>query len=138
MKPAREGYRCPHCHDECRPLLDVLGVERGLISGTLARLLVLLAIVAPGAIGIERIPDATLIGEDAWTLAPGGGTAQLVRIGESVIRLYGEQVTPGSYHGAAANLGKSSPRSLELQVEDFRQLSYFRLIQRAHILPFQK
>jgi hypothetical protein len=40
-------YRCPTCHDECRPLLDVLGVEPGRISGSLARLLALLAIVAP-------------------------------------------------------------------------------------------
>jgi len=40
-------YRCPLCHAECRPLLDVLGVEPGRISGSLARLLVLLAIVAP-------------------------------------------------------------------------------------------
>jgi hypothetical protein len=40
-------YRCRNCHDECRPLLDVLGVEPGRIGGSLARLLVLLAIVAP-------------------------------------------------------------------------------------------
>jgi hypothetical protein len=40
-------YRCPTCHGECRPLLEVLGVEPGRISGSLARLLVLLAIVAP-------------------------------------------------------------------------------------------
>jgi hypothetical protein len=40
-------YRCPNCHDECRPLLDVLEVEPGRISGSLARLLVLLAVVAP-------------------------------------------------------------------------------------------
>ncbi len=40
-------YRCPNCHNECRPLLDVLGVEPGRISGSLARLLVLLTIVAP-------------------------------------------------------------------------------------------
>jgi hypothetical protein len=40
-------YRCPACHDECRPLLDVLGVEPGRISGSLARLLAVLAVVAP-------------------------------------------------------------------------------------------
>jgi len=40
-------YRCPVCHQECRPLLDVLGVEPGQISGSLARLLALLAAVAP-------------------------------------------------------------------------------------------
>jgi len=40
-------YRCPACKFECRPLLDVLGVEPGRISGSLARLLALLAAVAP-------------------------------------------------------------------------------------------
>jgi hypothetical protein len=40
-------YRCPPCHYECRPLLDLLGVEPGRISGALARLLALLATVVP-------------------------------------------------------------------------------------------
>jgi len=40
-------YRCPACHLECRPLLELLGVEPGQISGSLARLLALLAAVAP-------------------------------------------------------------------------------------------
>jgi hypothetical protein len=40
-------YRCPACGVECRPLLDLLGVEPGRISGSLARLLAVLAAVAP-------------------------------------------------------------------------------------------
>lgn len=40
-------YRCRVCRLECRPLLDELGVEPGRISGSLARLLSLLAAVAP-------------------------------------------------------------------------------------------
>lgn len=40
-------YRCPACGTEQRPLLDRLGVEAGQISGALARLLALLATVAP-------------------------------------------------------------------------------------------
>ena len=40
-------YRCPACGSESRPLLDLLGVEPGRISGSLARLLALLAAVAP-------------------------------------------------------------------------------------------
>lgn len=40
-------YRCAPCRYECRPLLDLLGVEPGRISGALARLLALLATVAP-------------------------------------------------------------------------------------------
>src|ERR1019366_6773837 len=40
-------YRCPACKDERRPLLDLLGVEPGRISGSLARLWALLAVGAP-------------------------------------------------------------------------------------------
>lgn len=40
-------YRCRVCSKERRPLLEVLGVEPGRISGSLARLLALLATVAP-------------------------------------------------------------------------------------------
>ncbi|PYU18531.1 MAG: ISKra4 family transposase [Acidobacteria bacterium] len=40
-------YRCSGCGSECRPLLEELGVEPGRISGSLARLLALLAVVAP-------------------------------------------------------------------------------------------
>jgi len=40
-------YRCPACKEERRPLLDLLGVEPGRVSGSLARLLALLAVVAP-------------------------------------------------------------------------------------------
>lgn len=40
-------YRCPPCRYECRPLLDLLGVEPGRLCGALARLLALLATVAP-------------------------------------------------------------------------------------------
>jgi hypothetical protein len=40
-------YRCPPCRHESRPLLDLLGVEPGRVSGALARLLALLATVAP-------------------------------------------------------------------------------------------
>src|ERR1700730_12369868 len=35
-------YRCPACPGECRPLLELLGVEPGRISGSLARLVALL------------------------------------------------------------------------------------------------
>src|SRR6266568_5694924 len=40
-------YRCSPCKQECRPLLDLLGVEPGRICGSLARRLGLLAAVAP-------------------------------------------------------------------------------------------
>lgn len=47
LKAEVERYRCRACKTECRPLLDLLGVEPGRISGSLARLLALLAVVAP-------------------------------------------------------------------------------------------
>ena len=72
-------YRCSHCGLQCRPLLDRLGVEPGRISGSLARLLALLAAVAPyplaarlawlllgvqvGAMGVWRV--AQRLGEAA-------------------------------------------------------------------------
>ncbi len=40
-------YRCERCGVQCRPLLDLLGVEPGRFSASLARLLALLAVVAP-------------------------------------------------------------------------------------------
>jgi hypothetical protein len=40
-------YRCLPCQQQCRPLLDLLGVEPGRICGSLARLLALLAVVGP-------------------------------------------------------------------------------------------
>ena len=40
-------YRCSGCKYESRPVLEQLGVEPGRISGSLARLLALLAVVAP-------------------------------------------------------------------------------------------
>jgi hypothetical protein len=40
-------YRCPACRAEHRPLLELLGVERGRISGPLARLVALLGVVVP-------------------------------------------------------------------------------------------
>jgi hypothetical protein len=74
-------YRCPVCHDERRPLLDLLGVEPGRISGSLARLLALLAVVAPYPLA------ATL----AWILlgvkiSPMGIWKVVQRLGESACR----------------------------------------------------
>ena len=40
-------YRCRPCSQECRPLVDYLGVEPGRITGSLARLLALLGVVVP-------------------------------------------------------------------------------------------
>ena len=52
-----DRYRCPNCNDEHRPLLDLLGVEPGRISGSLARLWALLAVGAHagGAMGLVAV-----------------------------------------------------------------------------------
>ena len=67
-------YRCPACKDERRPLLDLLGVEPGRISGSLARLWALLAVGAPYTLaaqwawllwGVEISPMSVLEGSPA-------------------------------------------------------------------------
>ena len=52
-------YRCPVCGCESRPLLDQLGVEPGRICGSLARLLAVLAVVAPYPLA-ARLADLLL------------------------------------------------------------------------------
>ena len=47
LEVAVPRYRCSACGCESRPLLEHLGVEPGHICGSLARLLVLLAVVVP-------------------------------------------------------------------------------------------
>jgi hypothetical protein len=46
-------YRCVPCHQQSRPLLELLGVEPGRICGSLARLLALLAVVGPYALAVR-------------------------------------------------------------------------------------
>jgi hypothetical protein len=46
-------YRCRPCHQDRRPLLAVWGVEPGRISGSLARLLAVLAVVAPYSLAAQ-------------------------------------------------------------------------------------
>jgi len=47
LKVGAVRFRCTPCGYECRPLLDHLGVEAGRISGCLARLMALLAVITP-------------------------------------------------------------------------------------------
>jgi len=75
-------YRCPTCRDECRPLLDLLGVEPGRISGSLARLLALLAVVAPYSLAAALAE--LLLGVK---ISPMGIWKVVQRLGESACRL---------------------------------------------------
>ena len=107
-----ERYRCPTCQDERRPLLDRLGVEPGRVSGSLARLLALLAVVAP----------YTLAAQLAWLLlgvriSPSGVWKVVQRLGESAVR-YSEGMS--RYHGDSRSVGASTqgaPPAVVLSVD---------------------
>jgi hypothetical protein len=91
-------YRCVPCHYECRPLLNHLGVEAGRISGSLARLLVLLAVITPYELAARL----------AWLLLGVKVSATGVwrvtqRLGEAAAR-YTEELS--EYHGNSRSEGK--------------------------------
>src|SRR5712664_1647523 len=93
-------YRCPACHGECRPLLDLLGVEPGRISGSLARLLALLAVVAPYPLA-ARLAGLLL----GVTISPMGVWKVVQRLGESAAR-YSEGMS--QYHADSRSAGAST------------------------------
>ena len=105
-------YRCPPCKNERRPLLDLLGVEPGRISGSLARLLALLAVVAP----------YTLAAQLAWLLwgvkiSPGGVWKVVQRLGESAAR-YSHELS--QYHADSRSEGaptQDAPAVVVLSVD---------------------
>jgi len=97
LHAAVSRYRCPPCRYECRPLLDLLDVEPGRISGALARLLALLATVAP-------YPLAARL---AWLLlgvviSPMGIWRVAQRLGESAVR-YQDDLS--RYHADSRSMG---------------------------------
>jgi hypothetical protein len=73
--------RCPPCRYECRPSLDLLGVEPGRSSGALARLLALLATVAPYPLA-ARLAGLLL----GVTISPMGIWRVAQRLGEAAAR----------------------------------------------------
>ena len=74
-------YRCRACQTQRRPLLDLLGVEPGRISGWLARLLALLAVVAPYTLAAQL---ANLL--RGVEISPMGIGKVVQRLGESAAR----------------------------------------------------
>jgi hypothetical protein len=96
-------YRCPDCGFECRPLLDLPGVEPGRISGSLARLLALLAAVAP-------YPLAARL---AWlllgvTISPMGVWRVAQRLGQAAAG-YSEALS--QYHADSRGEGASADKA---------------------------
>src|SRR5580698_6632084 len=105
-------YRCPACGCESRPLLDLLGVEPGRISGALARLLALLATVAP-------YPLAARL---AWlllgvTISPMGVWRVAQRLGEAAAH---HTDALSRYHADSRSIGaptQAAPSAVVLAVD---------------------
>jgi hypothetical protein len=93
-------FRCPACKNECRPLLNLLGVEPGRISGSLARLLALLAVVAPYTLAAQLA--GLLLGV---RISPMGIWKVVQRLGESAAR-YSEGMS--QYHADSRSEGAST------------------------------
>jgi len=93
-------YRCPTCRGECRPLLDLLGVEPGRISGSLARLLALLAVVAPYSLAAALAE--LLLGVK---ISPMGIWKVVQRLGESAC---GYSTGLSHYHADSRSEGAST------------------------------
>jgi hypothetical protein len=93
-------YRCPACKDERRPLLDLLGGEPGRVSGSLARLLALLAVVAPYPLAArlaELLLGVNISAMSVWNVVQ--------RWGESAAR-YSEALS--QYHADSRSVGAST------------------------------
>jgi len=105
-------YRCPPCRYECRPLLDLLGVEPGRISGALARLLALLATVAPYPLA-ARLAGLLL----GVTVSPMGIWRVAQRLGEAAAH---HTDALSRYHADSRSIGaptQSAPSAVVLGVD---------------------
>jgi hypothetical protein len=105
-------YRCPACGLECRPLVDLLGVEPGRISGSLARLLGLLAAVAPYPLA-ARLAGLLL----GVTISPMGVWRVAQRLGQAAAS-YSEALS--HYHADSRGEGgptQEAPATVLLSVD---------------------
>jgi hypothetical protein len=93
-------YRCPACKTECRPLLDLLGVEAGRISGSLARDLAVLAAVVPYTLA-ARLADLLL----GVKISPMGIWKVTQRLGQAVAN-YGAGLS--RYHADSRSEGAAT------------------------------
>jgi hypothetical protein len=105
-------HRCGPCQQECRPLLDLLGVEPGRICGSLARLLVLLSVVAPYELAARlawQLLGVRISAMGIWRVAQ--------RLGEAAAR-YSEALS--QYHGDSRSAGTptdQAPAAVVLSVD---------------------
>jgi hypothetical protein len=93
-------HRCRACKTQCRPLLDLLGVEPGRISGSLARLVALLAVAAPYTLAAQLV--WLLLGVKLSTMSVWN---VVQRLGESAAR-YSEGMS--QYHADSRSEGAST------------------------------
>ena len=100
LQAAVDRYRCRGCKTQRRPLLDLLGVEPGRISGSLARLLALLAVVAPYTLAAQLAE--LLLGVEISAM---GIWKVVQRLGESTAR-YSEGLS--QYHADSRSEGAST------------------------------
>lgn len=120
-------YRCPPCHYECRPLLDLLGVEPGRISGALARLLAVLATVAPYPLA-ARLAELLL----GVSISPMGVWRVAQRLGEAAAH-YTDEL--GHYHADSRSIGASTqaaPSAVVLGVDGCSLGMQIRSTRRRH------
>jgi hypothetical protein len=108
VRTAAARYRCAACHYECRPLLNHLGVEPGRISGSLARLLVLLAVMAPYELAARLA--FLLLGVKVSAM---GVWRVTQRLGEAAAQ-YQEQLS--RYHGDSASPDSPAQEAAEVVV----------------------
>src|ERR1022692_2190469 len=105
-------YRCPGCKSECRPLLDLLGVEPGRISGSLARDLAVLAAVVPYTLA-ARLAELLL----GVKISPMGIWKVTQRLGQAVTN-YNEGLS--RYHSDSCSQGAvtdEAPATVLLSVD---------------------
>jgi hypothetical protein len=105
-------YRCRTCQQNRRPLLEVLGVEPGRISGSLARLLAVLAVVAPYPLAAQLA--GLLLGVKVNAMGVWRATQ---RLGEAAAR-YSEQLS--QYHADDRSEGaptQNAPPAVVLSVD---------------------
>jgi len=101
LSPPR--YRCSPCKQERRPLLDLLGVEPGRICGSLARLLGLLAAVAPYELAArlaQLLLGVTISAMGVWRVAQ--------RLGQAAAN-YSEALS--EYHADSRSEGTSAQQA---------------------------
>ena len=101
LNAAVERYRCRGCKQKCRPLLDLLGVEPGRISGLLARQLGLLAVVTPFTLATQLAGQ--LLGVK---ISPMGLWNAVQRLGEAAVR---HSAALSQYHWDSRSENLSTP-----------------------------